>query len=366
MPENQDLTMSINFCFTHNQLIDYDRYMEYIKSERVHISLSSDEIELHQDPYFNYGLTIRTRFDLSIDTTRLFDDDVLRFVYGEFICYHIANSSDYEESFPLSRLTNVTIMIIGYSLEYPKIDYHRMRFIFGANKMDKSVLAILTSNVYSMKRLQSPYTDHCVNHEFNQQVANRRCVNDLYREKNMVYQRFTVTESDTQYMNFTVSENDIVDEKPCENILDYVDCYEPSIFTYVEQENIHLESDDESYLVVQASSSNVPSFVIESKARIDNIDYVTYIFGAMGSWIGFCFLQINPIPIIFKRVDIEASHDDDVSVNRNRLLKFERAARIRYSKYDHDIAVSGNEIAALKHTVSQLINQMSNLQNQNI
>lgn len=37
------------------------------------------------------------------------------------------------------------------------------------------------------------------------------------------------------------------------------------------------------------------SYYIESKPRIDNIDYDTYVLGAMDSWLGFTFLMLNPV-----------------------------------------------------------------------
>ena len=47
-------------------------------------------------------------------------------------------------------------------------------------------------------------------------------------------------------------------------------------------------------------NGNDPSFRIESKPRIDNIDYITYICGALGTWFGICALNFNPFPIFFK------------------------------------------------------------------
>lgn len=43
-----------------------------------------------------------------------------------------------------------------------------------------------------------------------------------------------------------------------------------------------------------------PSFRIASKAKIEDIDLITYILGALGSWIGFSFLGFNPIPFLSK------------------------------------------------------------------
>lgn len=92
---------------------------------------------------------------------------------------------------------------------------------------------------------------------------------------------------------------------------------------------------------------------MESKPRIDNIDYVTYIFGALGSWFGFSFIQLNPVGIFLQRRDITISNHNtnNLLVSRNRIIKFERAVKLRYRKYDRDIAESKHEIAESKQDI---------------
>ena len=84
-----------------------------------------------------------------------------------------------------------------------------------------------------------------------------------------------------------------------------------------------------------------PSFMMESKARINVIDFITYIMGALGSWIGFSFLLINPVPIIFKIKDTaisdseatpSGSNQDEIS-NMNRLDSNRMKSRIRSIEY---------------------------------
>ena len=42
-----------------------------------------------------------------------------------------------------------------------------------------------------------------------------------------------------------------------------------------------------------------PSYHIQSHPKIQNVDYVTYIFGAFGTWFGFSFILFNPVKYIF-------------------------------------------------------------------
>lgn len=55
------------------------------------------------------------------------------------------------------------------------------------------------------------------------------------------------------------------------------------------------------------------SYNVKSKPRTDDIDYVTYILGALGSWIGFSLIGINSIPysIEIQRIQITAEIEHD-------------------------------------------------------
>ena len=96
------------------------------------------------------------------------------------------------------------------------------------------------------------------------------------------------------------------------------------------------------YLTVSARGVDTsPSFMIESKARINIIDFITYIMGALGSWIGFSFLLINPVPFIFKIKDnaiaaSEATSSDsnqDEMSNRNKLDSDRMKSRMSSFEY---------------------------------
>lgn len=55
-------------------------------------------------------------------------------------------------------------------------------------------------------------------------------------------------------------------------------------------------------ILVELEPDSDPFFVIESKPRIDNIEYITYVLGATGSSFGFSFLMMNPIPYFITAV----------------------------------------------------------------
>ena len=55
--------------------------------------------------------------------------------------------------------------------------------------------------------------------------------------------------------------------------------------------------------VIAPYDDTSPSFIMESKARTSIIDFITYIMGPLGSWIGLSFLVIKSVPFIFKIKD---------------------------------------------------------------
>ena len=64
-----------------------------------------------------------------------------------------------------------------------------------------------------------------------------------------------------------------------------------------------------------------PSFAAESKLRIDDIDFVTYILGALGPWLGFSFLAVNPIPYLVPTQEAQDTDVTPITTDRLALVK---------------------------------------------
>lgn len=99
------------------------------------------------------------------------------------------------------------------------------------------------------------------------------------------------------------------------------DCNKTTIFTQVETLSTPVLVKLPNLLFSKQPDYD-PSFVLESKPRIDDIDFVTYILGALGSWLGFSFLGVNPIPYLLRTEDAQ---DTDVKpVTTDRLAQVKR------------------------------------------
>lgn len=48
--------------------------------------------------------------------------------------------------------------------------------------------------------------------------------------------------------------------------------------------------------------SQDPSVSIESQPKINHIDYISFVLGVIGSWLGISVLSFNPIPKVFQMI----------------------------------------------------------------
>ena len=151
--------------------------------------------------------------------------------------------------------------------------------------------------------MQSPYADHCISYQdigyADRNDALYRCENEKVEQSGGVSDSAIIARSDIDsYKNLTYGFP--VDIECCKDIWKYFACNE-----IIFQTRINLNEDYGTFpgLFLGFDDNKEASTRMVSKPRIDNIDYVTYILGALGSWIGFSFIGINPIPWILKYHD---------------------------------------------------------------
>ena len=349
MPEKENLPKYFNLCFVNYEVIDNDRYEKYCKARHVKPNESN----------FNYEIPVKDRFNITQHKVSEFGYDVIRYIRNVLICYH-GNITRSYATIVKSLLPNVKVMGASFSQVYPMIDFERFQFLPETNQINQSSAQLLSSNVYTMKRLQFPYTDTCIKYQYTQRASYSKCMNEKTTARSeKLYQDVTIAENEgLDFLNMTIiSESYKIHDTKCDEILLHPNCYENSIFTYFNP-GPAVFGTDEIKLVLVGDENTLPSFWIESKPRIDNIDYVTYIFGALGSWIGFSFIQLNRVGIFFQRQDIAVSNPDtnDLPVTRNRVIKLEQLTKLKLNKCNHDIAT-------MKHTLDQIIQHLNEMQN---
>ena len=144
----------------------------------------------------------------------------------------------------------------------------------------------IKSYSFDITKLKSPYTDHCYDYtsygfmDRNDAIAN--CTSDsthLSDEK-------VVLKSKYNSSNATLWDKRDVRFPECDESKFEVDCNVKQYLTQVSVMKVDLINDPLIFFFNDTDAS----FSIISKVKIDDIDYVTYILGAMGTWLGFSFI----------------------------------------------------------------------------
>lgn len=156
----------------------------------------------------------------------------------------------------------------------------------------------LSSYYHESNKLPFPYTDNCMDYSGLGFRDKNHAIDECIESKCNVHNRtcattFYITGND--YGTSIEPDQDMIKKCTDEIILD--NCHHETHF------NQELETGDyyrEAYKVYELCPSDVSSLIVDSNPNIEDIDYVTYIFGAMGTWFGFSFLMINPVDLFFK------------------------------------------------------------------
>lgn len=154
----------------------------------------------------------------------------------------------------------------------------------------------LSSNSYYVKRIVAPYIDDCVNYTqlgfLDRNDAINSCMNDIgvSERKRGNYAKIFDDE-------FDYSTEELSDFRPnCTRLYYNLDCLSSSVITYMSKE-------EAKFIQYETGLSNKPSFFIRSQPKIVPIDYLTYILGTLGTWLGFCFLDLNPSKYLLRFTD---------------------------------------------------------------
>ena len=193
--------------------------------------------------------------------------------------------------------------------------------LFRVPNLESLLIVCINYYSYSITRLEIPYQDKCLNYKTTKQAAIARCVHDTFIGNQSLYTNYDlIDENNYVYQNRRYKFVGSGDVKNCKDKYSQSSCKETVYFNQINM----IRKDDKA--VFNRSKFNInargddisPSFIMESKARIGLIDLITYIMGALGSWIGFSFFMINPIPFIFKIRDNAISDSEATPSDSNR------------------------------------------------
>ena len=342
LPEEVIDNNALNVCFRYLEVMKFDTFLQMLSKygirERTDLVMAKERLDRN--------IIIGDIYKLTHDADQIFEFEgrtlnVSMFITLRLVCYRINNMKElkYVNLIP-DKLDNVTMALLYYGNSKYRIDRERLRLETELRKTNVSTLALIRFNSYSVSRLKSPYQDDCVNYTnlgfVSKNDAINRCTNTKKIEKYNALYRYITIYNDSEFVRYPFSgQVNVFDEDKleCKKMYENDDCFKETIFT-----TVLIKTDiDNSSIGINIDKNTLPSYVTQSKPKIKHVDYITFIFGALGSWLGVSFLNINPIPRLFSRKNkkpLFETFQNDVSSRRfqNKLLLMEKKSELFYMK----------------------------------
>ena len=173
-------------------------------------------------------------------------------------------------------------------------------------KYNESFVVYLSSFTIEINKLARPYVDKCVNyaiyHTIDKHDMIHSCITNLTiknEQKVSTMKLFKSTAINTFFNHTTAFNSSKLKQYMKQCKLRYLDpdCKNSLVSTEVTTEkNVPRGGKKFSF---QQMISDKPSFEFNSQSKIEIVDYITYGFGALGTWLGFSFFGCSPVSAIF-------------------------------------------------------------------
>lgn len=300
-----DEPMAWNICFQADQLMNKTIFSQIMKEKYPNEEDSTNYFHIHE-------WTMEDVFKVAFDPEKLFvnmSKECLAaetFITYEFIasyiCYQV--NSFVNCYFEEKIIENVQTIFTSLSESLPYVTYDRYHVINPPLiELDWSTSIELSHHQIILKKLPLPYVEDCVNYPINQLHSKQECYANL---TNKLDWKSIIRKSDEKYLNMThelscsgcwsvsgkrIDEN----SSKCERINHNTDCTQNTVYTTVRKQHMKSPNLTMSFSILLKPQN--PSFSIESKPRIDNIDYFSFVLGTIGAWLGVSALSFNPVPL---------------------------------------------------------------------
>ena len=277
----------VNVCFKNSEIIDRDKHPNY-DGRRY---------------------SIREKFEITTNSSEMFkrigngkSTRISEFIFGRVYCYEAVNIY---HSIPISNLLNVSIIFASRDQGLPRLDVRRLYSVTDIGEWaNKTYFLTITSYSYIMYKLKTPYVDRCVDYsEYNfadKTDAIIKCVNEKLSKRTnyRYYGTIFFKENASSYENtftYETPDQSAEEEKECKEQYSAFDCHRHFFQTELVFKKFDLDPEQGNNLILTSGWDREASTMIESKARVNMIDFVTFVLGALGSWLGFSFVAINPV-----------------------------------------------------------------------
>lgn len=379
MPEDSvEVKKVLYICFENSELLSYGRYIDMLESKGktsgMFKRLSEQKDFISGKLLILQKLTIAERFSISNNITTILDDsvmgffdDTVQFILGSKMCYQTQILTDGPEILK-TFLTNVSSIGVSKSHRLPLFDNRRLLSLSYFGSQNTSIEISLTSYTFSLQRSASPYVEHCI--DYNQTRYRSRlgaivtCENQKVLTKNQLSDLKIIRRSERN-SNYTINYISKKESRKCPDVHKNLDCHQIVYITSASSpKTIFGET---GTLKLNLVEDTEPSFVIKSKPRIDNIDYVTYIFGAFGAWLGFSFISLNPVPYLLEikkgKTKTSNPHSNQMEIKRIKSLLYMQRTRYQANQKHllsviHDVIEDNRRMDSI---LSSVVRDVSNM-----
>lgn len=383
---------ALNICFPNHQVIDYWKYQEIVTTK---ISKGEIPFNLTDEEFIIQSyLTIKERLKITFDVDQLFKLDSppqfsRKFIISEYICYQMYTKGvkELETEWGFHHLTNVlyadykimSILLQNVTKVYVLVAQRPFMEFFLKIKIRyywKSFFQYYAkANSYKIGQLEWPYVDNCINYPRHGFKDKRDAISSCINEKSLAtfgkvarlkeYDNLTAVDYPMAYFPWHEDGNkSVLFSSECSKMYYQPDCEHETTFTSTRIALDPLFNDLQHFYL---TLSDNPSYDIQSQPKIENVDYVTYIFGALGIWFGFSFFLINPINYFLQstkdQVTTEFRFDYQQQINylkRNlrliivRSIENETDRRVKETKYEQKIITQNLKIRHIATNVEKL------------
>lgn len=356
LPEEQDNSNNVFYvCFENQEYMDHKKYDhlmldKWINSGKPRSSFKSVSDSYKQFTFFR--LAVEDRFKISpkgrVTLSRI---DTTDFISGRKYCTQVLVFNATRAVIILKRdIENVTFISLSIGNKLPGFDHKRLHAVNQLGERKEIISIGISSYSYKIQKLEKPYTDNCRNYSSTSPYSLRRlaieyCKNKRSMDYENIISDYHVCYPGERHNNLSINMGS-TDEEPCHKKYPQLDCIQSLYFTKADDFKL-LRRNLKPAVVFRSITGKDPSFIIASKASIDNIDFLTYVLGALGAWIGFSFIGINPIPFVLKYSD-DISVAENISSNEKKLWK--------------EVITSRNMIFSLRQEISELKQKSATLE----
>ena len=274
---------AVYICFSNRRIIDETTLQQLVSKYKKHYS----------------RLPLRERFKVTYKSYETFSGVKANFV-DELIIWHNFEHK-YCYKFSKFRFVFLNLEMLQNRVSYFEVAIENVKYPFDKKRLVRTEVKWINSTQrfdivsksYKITKLQSPYSDHCFDYTTIGLMDQNDAISTCNSNKTHLHGNKVVLKS-----IFISSNSSLWGEGFDKCKKQKLDC---NTFMYITKVSVGTQLSSQPSIWL--GSDLDASFDVISKERINDIDYITYILGALGTWIGFSFIGINPIPYLIRKQD---------------------------------------------------------------